>query len=61
MLQENYTCIIIIYVHVITVYAYNHSTATFSNWFENILMLSDSITEGGNLFQSTIVLGLNEC
>jgi len=22
----------------------------FSNWFENILMFSDSITEGGNLF-----------
>jgi len=38
-------------------HAYNHSKAIFSNWFENILMVSDSITEGGNSFQSTIVLG----
>jgi len=38
-LQENYT-------HIHT---YNHRTAIFSNWFENILMFSesDSITEGG--------------
>ena len=47
VLQENYT-------HIHT---YNHSTVIWSIWFENILMFSNSITEGGNLFQSTIVLG----